>query len=288
MLYIHSNNISTKDYDDIINIFMTAGFQKHEIKIIDIDISDFEEVGPNKCLIVLGKRSINEATKYFLKNGLINTSTFFGSSLVDHNALFFYFGINETISELLAANQEVKDTVWSTILQARELYSSWFPFNDPLDFGGEIKEVKNEVSEIKNDIDLQIADGGQEEEDNSLFVIKEDSDTESGMPEDNVVYCNPEVSNHGINVMEVLDKLIEKINLVDPGLGKSLTKYDKIELDCNGSTFNVFPTNRMPKTEAGEVNVTFKDLVVLLKVALTLDCKTISFDIKEKDVPKSD
>jgi len=110
---------------------------------------------------------------------------------------------------------------------------------------------------------------------NDIFLDIEDSDGLKVKDQEDIKVKDIEdIGTSKYNSAEMLNLLFDKINLSDPGLMKSLSKYDKFILNTSSGDLVVYPTNRIPDKEE-EFFITLKDLIVLLKFSDILDVETI-------------
>lgn len=201
------------------------------------------------CILVFGKKAIMSVVGALVKADFIPRGAYTGAPLVDEKNGFFFYGIPLEIEEIMNLDEN-KFYVFEILQDLASLHKKWHPFNDEISFslGNEEKEVP---------------------------VLVNENDTES----DQIENSSPEK----ISTLELINLMIEKIDFGDNLLGKSIAKWDRITLETsNGYVLNILPTARESKdTDEKTVDITYKDLLSLLKVVVLTGSKTIEFIEKE-------
>jgi len=185
----------------------------------------------------VGKVAIRMVVRGLVKSGKIGQSAFVGNDMYNKESKFLFINVGVNISEIMTS-QENKDFVWEKVQSMVKYYKDIFPYK-------QIAELDTAI--VEQDIDNQ-----------DVPIVTSD---------DNATY----------SVSEILQSLYDRVNIADPGLTKSLSKYEKFILRTTTGELSVYPTNRIPVDEEGFF-ISLKDLVVLLKfsVIINTECITLS------------
>ena len=254
MLNVIGHDFSQVDKDAIKMIFGLAKLEEHEFKIID---SKYEDVNVEvlDAIFAIGKTSIRNIVRQLVKSGKLGKSTFVGNDMYNKESKFLFMNVGVNMSEVMTS-QENKDFMWNKVQQAVEYYREIFPFDDSL---GKLDEAIAEGEEI-----------ALEAEEPAAEIIEIPAVVEIVNNESEITY----------DVDELLNALCEKVSLTDPGLTKTLAKYEKFKLITSGGELSVYPTTRVPDDEEGFF-VSFKDLIVLLKFASIINTSSITIEKKD-------
>ena len=233
------------DIECIHKMFSSVKIEPYLYQIIDIDkVQDFPIDDNN--MFVFGKSVIKSVVNKLVEAEILPPKLYKGSPLVDPESQFFFYAIGLTVSEIMA-KEDNKLFTYKLLLDLASYYKEWFPIND---------ELPNMLSENKVDSPLNAV-----ETDNSSL--------------------DTNISPGQISTYDLVTKLVEMVDFSDVNLGKSLSKFDKIQLETSsGITLNVLPTfreNSKDEDTPGIINITYKDLLSLLKVVLLTGTKSIEF-----------
>jgi len=239
MLHIIVYDIEPNDKDVINMVFSHTDMSKDLISIHDLKHEDINIEDIN-AIFAIGKVAIRMIARNLIKSGKIGQSTFVGNDIYNKEASFLFMNAGVNISEVMTS-QENKEFFWEKIKLTVEYYKDIFLNN---------KNPNEDISSMES-VDLGILETNSEN------------------------LLSKEISSY--NKEEVLNLLFDKVNLSDPGLMKSLSKYDRFILNTSSGDLVVYPTNRIPDKE-DEFFITLKDLVVLLKFSDILDVETIRLD----------
>lgn len=254
MLNVIGHDFSQVDKDTIKMIFGLAKLEEHELRIIDSKYEDVD-VGGLSALFVIGKTSIRTIVRELVKSGKLGKSTFVGNDMYNKESQFLFMNVGVNVTEVMTS-QENKDFMWNKVQQAVEYYREIFPFDDSLDA---IDEAIANHEEIALEAEVPVI----------TEVVTEEAAPVTVRSESEITY----------NVEELLNALCEMVSLTDPGLTKTLAKYEKFKLITSGGELSVYPTTRIPENEEGFF-ISFKDLIVLLKFASIIDTSSITIEKK--------
>lgn len=248
MINVYMSNVDDSTKETVYKIFNSVDIPKNVINVVDADKQPFDS--SNLCNVAFGKKPTLGAIKAYAKEGIIEMNKFNGRPLIDEENAFFFYSVPIELTEIMKSDEN-KLYVFEMFQDLAQLYLKWNPFNDEINFGSVLPEAARD--NIKQQI---VADA-----DAAMVGETHLDDTQD------------------ISTIELMHKLIEKIDFSDAGLGKSLAKWDKISLAThNGYVLNVFPTANFADNEAEKVvNITYKDLLSLLKITILTGSKTISF-----------
>lgn len=254
MLNVIGYDFNQVDKDTIKMIFGLAKLEEHELRIIDSKHEDVD-VGALSALFVIGKTAIRTMVRELVKSGKLGKSTFVGNDMYNKESQFLFMNVGVNVSEVMTS-QENKDFMWSKVQQAAKYYREIFPFNDSLAALDEAIASDEEVALEVEEVPVQQAP-----------IPSEDAQAVDMATE--ITY----------DVEELLNALCEMVSLTDPGLTKTLAKYEKFKLTTSGGELSVYPTTRIPENEEGFF-ISFKDLIVLLKFASIIDTSSITIEKK--------
>lgn len=221
--------------------------------IIDVASQIFEI--NDKNMIAFGKKAIMAVVTNLVRDGLIEKGSYIGKPLIDEDSGFFFYGIPIDISEIMKDDNN-KYYVFEILQDLSSYYQKWNPFNDELNFTDISRDINGEINADSNSITMS------------------DANNDSIGPKTTV-----------LDSLELISKLIEKVDFSDTGLGKSLSKFEKIKLVTNNNMIlNVLPISRETKNnDPMEIDITYKDLLSLLKIVILTGSRTVEFfkDIKQ-------
>lgn len=235
----------TKTTQESINAMLNSVDIKPSLySIVDIATNPKPSIESNH-LLAYGKKSMMAVVNVLASEGLIQKEQYVGKPLVDEKNGFFFYGIPLEIPEIMK-DEANKLYVYEMLCDMANYYLDWCPINDELNFG-ESPATDPVIAKAEQAI----------------------TTTEYGIESD----------GSKISTLELMAKLIEKIDFSDAGLGKSLSKFDKIQLVTNnGYKLNIAPTARDSKeTEEKTIDITYKDLFALMKVIIMTGSRSIEF-----------
>jgi hypothetical protein len=256
MIYVYTNNSSPEELQAIERMMLSVNIKPgnmysiENVGAIDQETKKLIPVLINKKrnLLAFGKKAVHSVATALVEEGLIPRGTYMGKPLVDEENGFFFYGIHLDIADIMKSDDN-KYYVYDILLDLSKLYLKWNPFNDNLNFGSSPKGVDAIAEMKKADLD---------------FVTSEYGIT---------------VSETKLDTFELISKLIEKVDFTDIGLGKSLSKFEKIKLETsNGFTVNILPQAREVNDEGPkELSITYKDLLSLLKIVVLTGSRSMEF-----------
>jgi len=249
MLNIIGYEFNQLDKDTIKMIFSHAGMDKEEIHVVDFKHEE-PDLDTMDAIFAVGKVAIRMVVRSLVKSGKIGSSTFVGNDMYNKEAGFLFINVGVNISEIMTS-QENKDFVWEKVQSTVKYYREIFPF----------KEI-NDTDEIAK-LDAALVEEDIDNQDVPITVG------------DNVTY----------SVGEILQSLYDRVNITDPGLTKTLSKYEKFILHTTTGDLSVYPTTRIPVDEEGFF-ISLKDLVILLKFSTIINTEFIT--LSKEDASSSD
>ena len=228
MFKIFTHNKTIQDSKDIQNIFSSTPLEIQDIRIVDLAFEDID-YKPGDSWIALGKNAIGLLTAYLLANEGIKPETWRGGKIVDKKNTFLYLGISTDIKGFFLLPENEKIAVWNEILEVTTLYKEWRPFNDEIPFGAEEnlfggdKEIfAEEITETKTPIVEEVIE--KITEPTPAVVVEEVATVETVTSVD---VSNDNADEVTLDAIDIINRVAQQINLADPTLGKSLTKYEK-------------------------------------------------------------
>lgn len=282
MLFIYGHDLSPIDKEGLKMILGHAGIRDYEIRFVDLNHED-PDVEKRKCILCTG-RSLKAVSSAIKETGAYTFAQLLGD-VIDPDNNFMLFNIGIDVIQMISGSSEDKAFTWSKIQQVAQYYRQMVPFNDPLPEIESNPKVESPVQDVvPEQQDTPISTVSSEKTHLSTIgnteepqeTAKEESTTEAKEVSTSEVVGNTGEIN--INVMECLNALYEHVNLVDPGLGNSLSKYQKFTLHTSGGDMNVYPTNRLGKDDG--FKITFKDLMLVLKASIQMNAGSITFESK--------
>lgn len=252
MIHVYLHGATEPNLKAIEAMLGSVEVKPHFYKVHDL-AAEKAEIGKNRNMIAFGKKAIHELVTAMVTEGLISKGVYVGKPLVDEGSAFFFYGIHMDIPEIMRLDEN-KDFVYSRLIDMAKYYFEWSPLNDNFNF----------TSDSPDDV-------AQLTEQSSEDVVQKSEEALA------TVEYGIEVPT--IDTIELINKLIEKVDFSDAGLGKSLAKFDKIQLQTNnGFKINVSPTARESASSVDkEIDITYKDLLSLLKVIILTGSRSIEF-----------
>ncbi len=215
-----------------------------------VDVSEPQEDIDTKHLLAFGKKAVMHVVNLLIKNEYIAKGTYIGKPLIDEDNAFFFYGIPLEVPEIMKDDGN-KFYVFEILSDLAQYYLKWCPFNDELNFTNLPRDCNGEVNGESDNISVPI-----------------DSSSDNLIPRE-----------HALDSLELIAKLIEKVDFSDVGMGRSLSKFEKIQLITNnGYKLNISPTARETiSTDEKEIDINYKDLLSLLKVIVLTGSRSIEF-----------
>jgi hypothetical protein len=258
MLFIYGTNLSALDKSSLKKILGHAGISEERLCFVDTAYEDLN-VGRGKCFLGVGKQAVRLLARALIEEGCFKTTDFFGNDLLDVNSGFFFYNVGLEVTEIMAS-QENKDVIWDKAQQIAKYYLDWYPFDDPLpEFKPEPKLEPEPEIKVEAPVQPEVVTSVVEQE---VIVVK--------------AQTVQSVTSVEFSTLEMLNALYAHVTVTDPGLGKSLAKYEKFTLETSTGILTVFPTTRIP--EDVENSFSFKDLIILLRSAVFLKSDTITME----------
>lgn len=251
MLNIISNDMSPKDLATLRSIFGHTSVPSECLRFIDLKHQDIKDLNSN-FFFVMGRMSIKECVRALSDLGVLTQHSFVGSDILDKEN-FFGLVVTELSLVEIMTSEDNKAFIWEKVKAIAEVYMASREFNDSID------DILPDSKPI-------------EAPDASL-----EADLVSSEGEHTIVATDAlGASDVTFNREELLQSLFEQISLTDPALEKGLSKYGVLTLDTSSGDLMVYPTSRIPESLDGH-GVSFKSLIVVLKLASVLGSSSISF-----------
>lgn len=290
-------------------IFSLAGIEQHYLSFIDISDSDASSLGKDLIFFAMGKESTRWLVKTLVSMGTLDKSLYVGNDIIDVKSRFIFYNISMNVVEMMTS-KETKTFMWARVKSFASHYKSLPDFNDCIDqINGDDQPKKPEESLDKNEEsniatpevkeplvsgqDLILPDSGSRQDakesdsDDSLAAAKSKAVLSDGIAEyvseDTAQLSDPnntaldKLSDVTHDLSLLLKSLSSMVNMSDPALEKSLSRYKKFILATPNGEISVYPTARIPPTDVG-LSISFKDLILLLKFADTMGASKITFN----------
>lgn len=244
MIYIIHKALTTNDKQAFVKILAYANIPETLLKFVDITSEDLDLNGKD---FIFAINTYKEIAKSFVASGVFEMRQVLGSDIFDEQTNFALINIPYSINDLFA-NNAAKQTVWLKINNFYKFY----------------QECMSKKIEQTDNVPF----------DDPLPMIEE-----SAIPADETIEDNTEEKISTVDVSDLLLKLAENLDLSDPALGKSLTSSNKIEFETEDLKICIYPNNRIPKKDVldNSLNLSFKDMLAILKLTSVFDAKKISF-----------
>ena len=240
MIYIIHKALTTNDKQAFIKILAYAKISEDLLKFVDITCEDLDLNGKD---FIFAVNTYKEIAKSYVASGVFEMRQVLGSDIFDEQTSFALINIPYTIQDLFT-NNTAKQNVWQKINAFYDFYQrcSIKPKQDAFSEPIIAEEVISNVS-----------------------IDNTENDTEEKISI--------------IEVSSLLSKLAENLDLSDPALGKSLASSNKIEFETEDLKICIYPNNRIPKKDSNDnsLNLSFKDMLAILKLTSVFDAKKISF-----------
>ena len=306
ILYVLVQKSTSEEIDAIKKVFELAGIKESMYKIIDKSSTDFNIKGKSMFLCFDGLFGIIGHS--LVKNRGYPATALLNGNIADDENKTLLFGLAGSPSQYAMSYSVDADKIvfWKICQTIKEKLDLYYPVltgvteikpmpeleTDPLEnefgvpSGGEVKDggaddktqdeqsPKEEVSETKNT-----------SEESNINTAPTLNDDVPGIDQKEVLTEETE-QNQSCDVVQIdvetlLNEVVDKMTVSDPGLGKSLKLTKAIVFHCsNGTKLNVYPNNVIDSKLEG-AHMSFKDMCSILKMALLSESKTIDIYIKK-------
>lgn len=248
MIHIYVFGLTEAISKAIEGMMASVDIKPHFYNIVDVNKGKIA-IDDKRNLLAIGKKATFAVVNALVNEEYIEKGTYVGKPLIDEDNAFFFYGIHLEIPEIMS-NDENKFYVFEILQDLSKYYLKWNPFNDEVNFGTTTSGVVETAEEVIHKAEQAIV--------NTQYGIQIDEK---------------------IDTLELIGKLVEKVDFSDAGLGKSLSKFDKIQLVTNnGYKLNISPTARdTGSDDPKEIDLSYKDLLSLLKVIILTGSRTIEF-----------
>ena len=296
ILYVLVQKSTSEEIDAINKVFQLAGIKESMYKIVDKSSTDFNIKGKSMFLCFDGLFGI--VGHSLVKNRGYPATALLNGNIADDENKTLLFGLAGSPSQYAMSYSVEADKIvfWKICQTIKEKLDLYYPVLTGIT---EIKPMPElEVDHLENEFGvpkteekvIEVSGEVVEKEETAAPVNTSQEDDEvSGIDnqEDIIEAKFEEVTqNQSCNIVQIdvealLNEVVDKMTVSDPGLGKSLKLTKAIVFHCsNGTKLNVYPNNVINDKLEG-AHMSFKDMCAILKMALLSESKTIDIYIKK-------
>lgn len=255
MIYIVHKGLSTPDKQSFLNVLGHAEISSDECQFIDLL---HEDIDISTKDFIIAFNTYKDVARALISKGLFKTGDLLGSDMYDPSTKFCLINISHSITDIFSKD-ESKNIVWQKLLSFHTFYEECGKVGG---LEGNNLSGQDSHSTVSDDTPF----------DDDISIIGE-----ATAP---IVDDVAEELVATIDIDLLVNKIGEQLDLSDPTLGKSLAVSSKFVFQSENATVSIYPNNRIPAKEQG-INMSFKDSLALIKLAIMFDAKTVSF-YKEK------
>lgn len=250
MIYVVHRQITHGDKLSFLKILSCVDINEADVKFVDLSNEDLDV---SKKDFILAINTYKEIARSLIALKLFDMKQLLGNDVFDPVTKFGLVNIPHTIQELYS-NDNAKQIVWHKLLAFSEFYK---------ECGG----VGGYEGNIAINGDQSFAD--------AIDAEPEPISEEETIPEETKDL--EEVAS--VDIDAIFEALASQLDLTDPGLGKSLSLSDKIQFETENFKICIYPNNRISTKDQAEndLNLSYKDMLALLKLGTMFDAKKISF-----------
>lgn len=306
ILYVLVQKSTSEEIDAINKVFNLAGIKESMYKIVDKSSSDFNIKGKSMFLCFDGLFGIIGHS--LVKNRGYPATALLNGNIADDENKTLLFGLAGSPSQYAMSYSVEADKIvfWKICQTIKEKLDLYYPV---LTGVTEIKPMPElEVDPLENEFgvpsDEEVKDGAADVKTPDEQSPKEEALEAKDTPEETSIKDAPTLNNDTpgidqqkaateesnqnqscdlvqIDVETLLNEVVDKMTVSDPGLGKSLKLTKAIVFHCsNGTKLNVYPNNVINSKLEG-AHMSFKDMCSILKMALLSESKTIDIYVKK-------
>lgn len=296
ILYVLVQKSTSEEIDAINKVFQLAGIKESMYKIIDKSSTDFNIKGKSMFLCFDGLFGI--VGHSLVKNRGYPATALLNGNIADDENKTLLFGLAGSPSQYAMSYSVEADKIvfWKICQTIKEKLDLYYPVLtgvteikpmpelevDPLENELGVPKAEERVIEISGEVvekEEPAAPVNTPEEDDEVSGIDNQEDIIEAKFEE--VIQNQSCDLVQIDVEALLNEVVDKMTISDPGLGKSLKLTKAIVFHCsNGTKLNVYPNNVINSKLEG-AHMSFKDMCSILKMALLSESKTIDIYIKK-------
>lgn len=258
MITIILSKYSQDDIETIAKIFGYAKIDKHELSFVDV--GNFDSLPRDLIFFSIDKEATRSLVRRLISEGVLDKSTFVGNDMINKDSKFLFFNVSLSIVDIMTS-QDNKDFMWDKVQKFVSSYREMVPFDDSIE-AIDVAPSAASIAPVEEPVSDGIAEYVAED-------VKELPSVDGATDLDKL----PDVTH---NFPLLLQSLTSMVNMSDPGLEKSLAKYQKFILTTPSGEVSVYPTSRIPKEDTG-CFISFKDLILLLRFAESMDTHKITF-----------
>ena len=296
ILYVLVQKSTSDEVDAIKNVFGLAGIKDSMYKIVDMSSTEFNIKGKSMFLCFDGL--FGTIGHSLVKNRGYPATALLNGNIADDENKTLLFGLAGSPAQYAMSHSVQADKVvfWKICQTIKEKLDLYYPVMtgaveikpmpelevDPLENEFGVPKVEEKVIEMSGEV-------VEKEEPAAPVNTPEEDDEASGIDnrEDIIEAKFEEITQNQscdivqIDVETLLNEVVDKMTISDPGLGKSLKLTKAIVFHCsNGTNLNVYPNNVINDKLEG-AHMSFKDMCAILKMALLSESKTIDIYVKK-------
>lgn len=296
ILYVLVQKSTSEEIDAINKVFQLAGIKESMYKIIDKSSTDFNIKGKSMFLCFDGLFGI--VGHSLVKNRGYPATALLNGNIADDENKTLLFGLAGSPSQYAMSYSVEADKIvfWKICQTIKEKLDLYYPVLtgvteikpmpelevDPLENELGVPKAEERVIEISGEVvekEEPAAPVNTPEEDDEVSGIDNQEDIIEAKFEE--ITQNQSCDIVQIDVEALLNEVVDKMTISDPGLGKSLKLTKAIVFHCsNGTKLNVYPNNVINDKLEG-AHMSFKDMCAILKMALLSESKTIDIYVKK-------
>ena len=296
ILYVLVQKSTSDEVDAIKNVFRLAGIKDSMYKIVDMSSTEFNIKGKSMFLCFDGL--FGTIGHSLVKNRGYPATALLNGNIADDENKTLLFGLAGSPAQYAMSHSVQADKVvfWKICQTIKEKLDLYYPVMtgaveikpmpelevDPLENEFGVPKVEEKVIEMSGEV-------VEKEEPAALLNTPEEDDEVSGIDnQQDIIEAKFEeiTQNQSCDIVQIdvetlLNEVVDKMTISDPGLGKSLKLTKAIVFHCsNGTNLNVYPNNVINDKLEG-AHMSFKDMCAILKMALLSESKTIDIYVKK-------
>ena len=295
ILYVLVQKSTSEEIDAINKVFQLAGIKESMYKIVDKSSTDFNIKGKSMFLCFDGLFGI--VGHSLVKNRGYPATALLNGNIADDENKTLLFGLAGSPSQYAMSYSVEADKIvfWKICQTIKEKLDLYYPVmtgaveikpmpeleTDSLENEFGVPKTEEKVIEVSGEVvekEETAAPVNTSQEDDEVSGIDNQEDIIEAKFEE--VTQNQSCNIVQIDVEALLNEVVDKMTVSDPGLGKSLKLTKAIVFHCsNGTKLNVYPNNVINSKLEG-AHMSFKDMCSILKMALLSESKTIDIYIK--------
>ena len=261
LINIYAKDISLEDKNFIYMAFGHAGITQGMIKFCDLNSMQPQSKSISFCF----GGAHNDIARAIVNSGKLSIRDFLSADVFSDAFNLIFISIPVSIKES-SVTRDNKAYLWNKILLLAQKMKEYGYWNVEGSNRENVNGVPAEQSTAPEDSHY---DTSTEE------AINISNAEASSVAQDSVQSSKERAAE--LNVDELLNGVISGIAASDSAIGKSLSSYSRVSFTTkDGLPVNIYPTNRISSDDDG-VKMSFKDVIVLLKMAILAETQTITF-----------